>query len=551
MTWLKRFLDNHVFANLTFALVLVLGLLSYLQMPRAKDPEINFNWISIVTVFPGAGARDVEKRVTEPLEDALQRAVQDIRFVASTSRGGVSNITVRFNQLDERTFDKRLIDLRREVQNAYTDELPEEIESPPLVFEITTSSGFPSATLVITGPGDDENLRIQARNVKKDIERLQGVDRTNSLGLHEPELHVTFLPERLEGMGITPADLADTVRAYFRDVSAGDIDTADGQWVIRIEGTDSDPGRLAHLPVVTASGVVELGSLAKLSRTTEEPSNLVRYGNEPAVMLAIVKQADSNVLELVDRVMDYVDQRNELADQTGVRLVLVDDQTVSTRRALSIMQNNAAIGLVMVLLVTWLFLGSHISALTSIGIPFTMAGTFIVLHASDMSLNNSVLLGVVIALGMIVDDAVVVVESMYRRLQAGVDGLSAAVDSLREVFAPVTTSVLTTIAAFLPLMLLPGIIGEFMRVIPIVVSLALFVSLFEAYWMLPSHVIATRIDFTNLSATQIKRNAFTRWLRHRYTTLLLKVLRRPKISACVVMLVFVLAALPLATGRIV
>ena len=152
---------------------------------------------------------------------------------------------------------------------------------------------------------------------------------------------------------------------------------------------------------------------------------------------------------------------------------------------------------------------------------------------------------------MIVDDAVVVVESMYRRLQAGVDGLSAAVDSLREVFAPVTTSVLTTIAAFLPLMLLPGIIGEFMRVIPIVVSLALFVSLFEAYWMLPSHVIATRIDFTNLSATQIKRNAFTRWLRHRYTTLLLKVLRRPKISACVVMLVFVLAALPLATGRIV
>ena len=541
MSWFKRFLDNHVLANLSFALVLVLGLLSYLQMPRAKDPEINFNWISIITVFPGAAARDVEKRVTEPLEDALQRAVQNIRFVASTSRGGVSNITVRFNQLDERTFDKRLIDLRREVQNTYTDELPDEIETPPLVYEITTSSGFPSATLVVSGPGDDENLRTQARNVKKDIERLQGVDRTNPLGLHEPELHVAFFPERLEGMGITPADLADTVRAYFRDISAGDLETGDGQWIVRMEGTDSDPGRLAKFPVVTASGVVNLGSLAKLYRTSEEPSDLVRFDNEPAVMLAIVKQADTNVLELVDRVKAYVDERNELAQETGVRLFLVDDQTISTRRALSIMQSNAAIGLGMVLLVTWLFLGSRISGLTSIGIPFTLAGTFIVLHASDMTLNNSVLLGVVIALGMIVDDAVVVVESMYQRLQTGNDGLSAAIDSLREVFAPVTTSVMTTIAAFLPLMLLPGIMGEFMRVVPIVVSLALFVSLFEAYWMLPSHVISAKVDFTNPSPTQRLRNDFTRWVRHRYTTLLLKSLRRPRLSACIAVSVFLLA----------
>ena len=124
MFWFQRFLSNHVLANLTFTLVIVLGVLSYFQMPRAKDPEINFNWVNVITVFPGASAIDIERRITEPLEDSLRRTVKDMRFVLSTSRDGISNILVRFNQIDEREFDKRVIDLRREIQNTYTDELP-------------------------------------------------------------------------------------------------------------------------------------------------------------------------------------------------------------------------------------------------------------------------------------------------------------------------------------------------------------------------------------------------------------------------------------------
>ena len=112
---------------------------------------------------------------------------------------------------------------------------------------------------LITSAGDDENLRRQVRNIKKDLERIKGVDRINELGLADPELHITFIPERLEGLGITPGDLSDTVRAYFRDVSAGDIQTEDGQWIVRIEGTNTDPGSLANYPVTTARGIVLLG----------------------------------------------------------------------------------------------------------------------------------------------------------------------------------------------------------------------------------------------------------------------------------------------------
>jgi multidrug efflux pump subunit AcrB len=549
MAWLQRFLSNHVLANLVFGLVLVLGATSYLQMPRAKDPEINFNWINILTVYPGASALDVERRITDPIEDSLRRTLKDIKFVSSTSREGVSNTLVRFNQIDERTFDKRVTDLRREVQNTYTDKLPADAEDP-VIIEIGTSSGFPTATVVVTGPGDDENLRRQTYNVKTDMERIKGIDRVTALGLADPELHVTFLPQRMDGMGITPADITDTVRGYFRDVSAGDVKTRDGQWVVRIDGTNVDPAAIADYPVVTAKGVVPLGGLVELSRTTEEPSALVRFNGRPASVLTITKQPSANVLELIDEVQAYIDSRNSLSSKTGAELFLVDDQTVSTRNALSLMQRNALVGLALVLLVTWAFLGTHIAVLTSIGIPFTLAGTFLIINVSGYTLSNTVLLGIVIALGMIVDDAVVVVESIYQRLQQGLSAMAATISALQEVFSPVTTSVMTTIAAFLPLMLLPGIMGEFLKVIPLVVTLALIVSLFEAYWMLPAHVIVAKLDFKKPGPTQVKREWITHLIRLRYTRVLLKVLRYPLHSITVVLLVFVMAITIVVGGHI-
>jgi len=549
MGLLRRFLDNHVLANLTFLLVLVIGTISYLQMPRAKDPEVNFNWININVAFPGASATDVERRVTDPLENAIRRSVQDIRFITSTSRDGVANILIRFESIGTREFDKRLADLNRVVQNTYTAELPQEA-TEPFVFEVTSSNSLPSAMVVISSPGDDENLRRQANNIEKDLERITGVDFVNPLGLSEPEIHIAYQPEALQGLGITTVDLTDTVRSYFRDVSVGDIETVDASWIIRLEGTDAEPAVLEGYPVMTAKGVLTLGEVASVYRATKDKSEIVRFRGEPAVMMGIVKKGSTNVLNLLDAIRDYIDERNLLADRTGVKIYLVDDQTDSTRRAISLMQNNAMIGLALVLLITWAFLGTRIAVLTSIGIPFTLAGTFIVLSATGQTLNNTVLLGVVIALGMLVDDVIVVVESIYYRLQRGMRGMEAAISGLWEVFAPVTTSVLTTTAAFLPLMILPGILGDFMRVIPIVVTLALIISLLEAYWMLPAHVVAMKLNYTNKSATQRRREAVTHWIRLQYSRLLLKTLRYPKRSMLVVALIFLLALGTLISGHI-
>ncbi|MGD2118083.1 MAG: efflux RND transporter permease subunit [Chromatiales bacterium] len=543
----QRLLRNHVLANLTFLLVLVVGLLSYLSLPRQQDPTINFNWIIVTTVLPGAAAADVEKKVTDPLEDAI-RKVQDVKFMSSNSRESVSSILVRFEDIDVRVFDKRVSDLRREIQNA-EDELPDEVEDP-VILEITSANAFPSATIAVVGQAMDEQLRIQARNIEKDLEQLAGVDRVDPVGLPDPELQVAFNSSELEALGINPGQVADTVTAFFQDIAAGDARLGAENWLVRVVGSDADPSQLAARTVVGADSEIRLADVADVRRGRAEADQLTSTDGRPAVLLAVMKQPNANTLELVDRIKAYMDERNAFALHTGVDLQLVDDQTVMTTNAINLMQNNALIGLVLVLLVAWLFLGSRIALLTAIGIPFVLAGTFWILAAGGETLNVMVLLGVVIVLGMLVDDAVVVVEGIYYRLRHGMDNMTATLDALREVAAPVTAAVLTTMAAFGPLILLPGILGDFMRVVPLVVVTALALSLLEAFWMLPAHVLAASVNFRRPSRMQRYRVKITHWIQIRYIRLLVKALRHRWKTLALVLVLFVSAIGTLALGLV-
>jgi multidrug efflux pump subunit AcrB len=525
MRFVAALIRNHPLANILFALVIGLGVLGYASMPREQDPEINFNWVSIVTVLPGASAEDVEKLVTGPLEDSLKN-VPDVRFVTSTSREGVSSILVRFRDIDTRTFDKRINDLRREIQSKANRELPRDAEQPD-VLEITTSNGFPTAQLLLQGQADDETLRYAAYQVKGDLERIKGVDQVITSGFRKPELRVEFDAARLAARNLTAADVADAVAAWFRDTSAGTARTQGQEWIVRLVGAEADPELLARVPVASRTRPepgVTLDAVARVSRTGAEPTQLTSSEGRAAVSLAVTKKSYTNTLDLVARIRDYVDSRNATLAPAGLRLSLTDDQTVPTQEAIGIMQNNALIGLALVIAVSWLFLGTRIALLVGIGIPFSLAGTFALLYAFGYTLNISVLLGVVIALGMLVDDAVVVVEAIYYRVQRGADALAASLDALREVFAPVTSSIATTISAFLPLMLLPGIVGDFMFVIPFVVTVALAISLVEAYWILPTHV--TALSFRPAaSRAQRLRNRFNAAIRLRYSQALIAVLR--------------------------
>lgn len=268
--FLAKLLANHPFANVTFAVVLLVGFLAYADLPRERDPEINFNWVNVVTVMPGASAEDVEKRITKPLEDALG-TVADIKFIASNSREDVSSILVRFREISELTYDKRVNDLRREIQNKASDELPEEAEDPNIL-EITTSNGFPTAMVLVTGAANDEALRRAALGMKEDIGRMDGVDDVFASGLNDPELHIDVDPFQLQARALTAVDVADAVRAWFRDTAAGGARVGDEEWLVRLLGTDSDPGHLADLfvsPAADPTAKIPLDSVAQVERGRE------------------------------------------------------------------------------------------------------------------------------------------------------------------------------------------------------------------------------------------------------------------------------------------
>ena len=532
----KKLVENHVLANLLVILVLFAGAISYLNLPREQDPEVNFNWAQIITSYPGAAAEDVEQEVTSPLEQAI-RNVSDIKFVSSTSREGVSSILVRFTDIDDNTFERRVTDLRRELLNKYHAELPPAVREPEL-FEVKSSNAFPSAMLVLVGQADDEVLRKNAQQLKDDLRRIEGVDSVDSLALSKPELHVEFDADRLASLHVPATSLGDSVGAHFRDTAAGAASLGDQEWLVRLQGRSSDPGYLAKLPIVQAGGVIPIEAVATVSRTHEKQEHLVRVNGKPAVLLQVSKKSGANTIELVEALNALIAERTPALAPLGLQLLLADDQTSRIKESLEMMEQNALYGLLLMLATTWLFLGWRLSLLNAFAIPFSVAGLFWVMAMTGMTLNTGVLVGILIALGMVVDGSVVVIDAIYYRLQHGAQIAKAALNGLHEVMVPVLVSVLTAIAAFLPLVLMPGILGKFMMVIPIVVTIALLFSLVDAFWLLPGHAISFNINFKKPSKVHALRLKASNWLINKYYKLLLGSLKRPVVSAAIALLLF-------------
>lgn len=544
---LRRLLENHVLTSLILALVVVLGAVAYNTLPREQDPTVNLNYIDIATVFPGASAEDVEERITEILEEAVSR-VADVRAVSSVSRLGSSSIGVRFEDLSKNEFEERLTDLRREVQ-ASTELLPREA-TQPVVTKVTSANNMPSIMLVLTADKTDVALVRTARRLEDELEKMRGVERVDAEGDRDLELQVKFDPAAMVGLSLAPVALADTIATYFRNVAAGTLDIGKTEWLVRLVGTSADPGYLAELPILTARGEVPLRSVAQVEPGLADATELARYEGQPAIVLNVYKQGEANILALVERVNAYVEQFNRFPPSAGTRLVMLNDQTAQTEQAIGVMESNAIVGLLLVLGVTALFLGRRLAILTSAGIVFSLTGTFLVLWISGLTLNVIVLLGLVIALGMLVDDAVVVVEAIHRRLQRGTGASDAVIAALREVAAPVSASVLTTVAAFLPLTLLPGVLGDYMRVIPVVVISALLLSLIESFWLLPSHALSFGEPTGKESSMEARRRRLTQTIRNGYTHWLVLALRRPRATGAIAGGVLAIALIGLALGAV-
>lgn len=532
---------SHRLADLVLVVVLLLGAWSYFTMPRAQYPEVNLNWVVVAVAWPGATAQDVEREIAIPLETAA-RLVPDISLVAATSRDHMATLLIRFRDIPHDRFEHRLVALDREIRQA-TAGFPKEARAPQVI-ELTSSNFFPTAMVAVSGDAADGHISQRAAALGRQLENLPGVARVWAYGLRTREMEVRFDPEALLRERISAETLTRGIMDQIHTYPAGVADVSGRRHAIRVEGLGARPDILAALPIATADGHrVPLSEVAQVNLGVSPTREMVYLDGKPAVLLAVTKGEGANTLALTDAIRAFVQSRNEEAG--APRLTLVDDQSQATREAIGIMERNALFGLAVVLAVTWFFLGNRMALLTSLGVPFALAGMFLFLHLSGQTLNVSVLLGVAIVLGIPLDDAVVVADAIRMRLAAGLDRLAAVQGALAEVAQPVTASVFATCLAFAPLLFLPGLMGHFMFVTPLTVIATLLMSLAASLWLLPRHAVSWGGCGTECAGGGGWRAGMGRALHRLYGRWLIRSFRHPGAVAVLFGSLFLAAGLAL------
>ncbi|NOU21673.1 MAG: efflux RND transporter permease subunit [Methyloglobulus sp.] len=537
--WLNKLYHNHVFATLAYLLVVVLGLLAYPQLPRERAPEQQSRVVDIAVSLPGVSADDAEKLALDPIERMIRTKIKDLEFVHGMTMKGTANVSVTFKEnIKPAVYERRVQELRREIQALVASDLPKGI--PPVDIQEQNSTDPDVFEILVYGPGNDDNFRRQARQVQRDLQQLPGTATTTTLGLEDSELHIVFQPERLGELGIAASALTTTIQDYFKESTLGAVDIDGDEWQVRVSASEEVATNLAALPVSAGKGSVKLGEIADITRASRAIGvGGIRFRGQHAVSVSVTKLPGANTLALVEQIKAYINARNQNSAKTGVQLFLKSDQSDEIRKALDLMEQHAWSGMLLVLAVTWLMLGTRLAILTTLAVPFSLAGVFIALQVTEQSLNLSVLLGVVIVLGMLVDDAVVVIEAIGQYLSRGLAPLSATVAALREVWLPVATSSFTTMASFLPLTLMGGTLGVLMGVVPQVVCMGLLVSLVQALWILPAQAavvvtpepMAGKAVNTSVASKVTQpdwRRRFRHTLQKRYTRGLIRLLRAPK-----------------------
>lgn len=529
--------NNPVLVNMIMIGIIVLGSYSFLTLPREEMPEINFNWIYIVTTYPGASSEEVEKLVTIPIEEEIQD-VDKIDMISSTSAENNSIISVKFEMMDQDEFDKRLNDLRSELDKV-TD-LPEDAEDP-YVFQLKTSTWLPMLNVVVYGDVPEEVLKDVGEELEERIGNVKDISKVTLAGVRQREIWVEVDPSRLEAYHITLHEVVDAIKMMNLNMPGGRISTGRSEYLVRSLGEARDAQDIGKIVIRRTDGPrgIRVDDVADVRDTFEEPDTYSRLDGKKCITLIIQKKTEGNTIRLVEEIKKIVeDYRPKLPD--GVEITFTNDTSTRISQSIGKLESNAMIGMIFVILILYMFIGWRNAIFAGLGIPISFMCTFLFMKWYGESLSGNSLFGLVLVLGIIVDDAIVILENSYRYMQKGLSPKDAVLKGAPEVAVPVLSSILTTMAAFLPLMLMPGIIGEFMKIIPIVVSFALFASLIEAFFILPSHIA----DWGGVDNPDSRSDRLFRTVRKLYRRALIRILRKRYIAVAIVMLtVFALAAI--------
>ncbi len=460
--------------------VIILGTVAYMSIPKEADPDIPLPFFQVIVALQGVSAEDAERLIVRPLETQLKsiEGLKELRGIASQGQGVITlEFDVNFNK-------DRAMQKVRDAVDAAKPKLPREAEEP-FIYEANTSDQ-PIISLILSGNVPERTLLHTAKRLKRDIDAMPGVLAADLSGQREELLEVTIDPTRLDSYGISSEDLFRLVVANNQLIAAGSLDTGKGRFAVKVPGLFETADDVLRLPIkVKGDGVVRLGDLAQVSRTFYDANTYARYNGQPAISVEVKKRTGANIVSTIKTVRDYIEKMRANLPP-GIKLAYSGDQSYWIDSQLTQLTNAILLAVSLVMIVVVASLGWRSGLIVGVSIPTSFLIGFLCLWFGGWTLNMMVLFGMVITVGLLVDNGIIVVEYADRKMTEGFSKREAFSEGARRMFWPVVSSTAATLAAFAPLLFWPGIPGKFMSFIPITAIFVMTASMIVALLFLPT-----------------------------------------------------------------
>jgi len=474
------YLENYRFTYVLLLSIIVFGIFSIITLPKESSPEIEVPIGIVITAYPGANAQDVEELVTNPIEDRLS-GLEDLDTFTSVSKNGISSITVQFDINADP--DKKIADLKEKVDEAKID-LPTDAEDPVVKQVSVTDDSI--LTFALSGPYDVNQLKDYAEDLKDEIEQVSGVNKVNIIGGQNREFQVIIDKAKLDGFGIGIQDVTNAVRASNSDIPAGVVQSGTSNYTVRFAGRVHDRDDLKSVPIKQTNGtVILLSDVANVVDGYSRANTISRLsidGGEArsSVTILVFKNSGGNIIKTVQAVEEKIQLAKGKILPENVEMATILNNADRIKLDLTNLTRSGIQTIIIIFLLLYFFLGFKEAVLAGLSIPLTFFIGFTILSVLGYTLNFLTLFSLILSLGVLVDSAIVITEGIYIHIHKGLDAKKASRYAIREFKLPLITGILTTVFAFLPMMLSSGIVGKFIETIPITVMSVLVASLFVA-----------------------------------------------------------------------
>ncbi|MGL1891061.1 MAG: efflux RND transporter permease subunit [Spirochaetaceae bacterium] len=491
-----KFLVNKFIPVLCFAiLIVIIGVNAYNTIPREAQPEVKVPWIMVNTSYSGVAAKDIESLITSKIENELE-GLDGLEKITSSTYQSYSSIFLEFSA--DTTVEKALR-LTKDRVDGVKGDLPED-SSDPYVKEVSMSDWAPVLTIVLSHPKGVAVLDSYAKELKEKLNAINGVLETDMSGDQTWELAIELDPDKLEHYNFNIDNVKNAIRGEHTTIPGGILRNSKKSYSLSVTGEIKDPNLFGDIVVSKEGRKVKLKDLGEVIFKPAAPNSFARINNKAAITLNVKKKVGANVVELIKRAKLIIENMESQLPKGGEIIITYDDSKIIDSM-IADLENNMFTSIILVLFVTFLFLGKTNSVFVSIAIPFSMLISFFVLQLMGITLNMMVLFSLILALGMLVDNGIVIVENIFRHGAMGKDRKQAAIDGTKEVAGPIIASTLTTCLVFFPILFMPGIMGEFMSFIPKTVIVVLLASLGVGLSITP--VFCSK--FLRISDTSLKK----------------------------------------------